>query len=144
MNDPVAPKKKKKKLVTIKKDPENNKFMCEICEVTFSRKKDLKDHKISVHDEKNPFGCNLCDYSCRQRGNLNRHMITAHTGKSFSESLILASTNPQYDKRLFIDLPVQYMKTTSSDHGDNMLCVKIVLNVKTKNNFCAEHVLPMF
>jgi len=54
MTNPVAPKKKKKKLVTIKKDPENNKFICEICEVTFSRKKDLKDHKISVHDEKIP------------------------------------------------------------------------------------------
>ena len=37
------------------------------------------------------------------------------TGKSFSEALILALTNPQYDKRLFIDLPVLYMKTTSSD-----------------------------
>ena len=31
------------------------------------------------------------------------------TGKSFSEALILASTNPQYDKKLFIDLQVQYM-----------------------------------
>ena len=30
----------------------------------------------------------------------------ANTGKSFSEAPILASTNPQYDKRLFIDLPV--------------------------------------
>ena len=38
------------------------------------------------------------------------------TGKSFSEALILASINPQYDKRLFIDLPVLYMKTTSSEH----------------------------
>jgi hypothetical protein len=26
------------------------------------------------------------------------------TGKSFSEALILASTNPKYDKRLFIEL----------------------------------------
>ena len=34
------------------------------------------------------------------------------TGKSFSEALILASTNPQYDKRLLIELPVQHMKTT--------------------------------
>ena len=34
------------------------------------------------------------------------------TGKSLSEAFILTSTNPQYDKRLFIDLPVQYMKTT--------------------------------
>ena len=39
-----------------------------------------------------------------------------NTGKSLLEALILASTNPQYDKRLFIDLPVQYMKTTSSEH----------------------------
>ena len=27
------------------------------------------------------------------------------TGKSFSEALILTSTNPQYDKRLFMELP---------------------------------------
>ena len=38
------------------------------------------------------------------------------TGKSFSEALILASTNPQYDKRLFIELPVQYMKIARSEH----------------------------
>ena len=33
-----------------------------------------------------------------------------------SEALILAATNPQYDKRLFIDLRVHYMKTTSLEH----------------------------
>ena len=38
------------------------------------------------------------------------------TGKSFSEVLILASTNPQYDKRLSIELPVQYMKIPNSEH----------------------------
>ena len=42
------------------------------------------------------------------------------TGKSFSEALILAKTNLKYDKRLFLDLPVQYMKTTSAEHGQNM------------------------
>ena len=31
------------------------------------------------------------------------------TGKSFPEALILASTNPQYDKRLFIELQAQNM-----------------------------------
>ena len=36
-------------------------------------------------------------------------MTKKSTGKSLLEALILASTNPQYDKRLFIDLPVQYM-----------------------------------
>ena len=55
------------------------------------------------------------------------------TGKSLSEALILRSTNPQYDKRLFIDLPVQYMKTTSSEHVvyTNWFCFDI------QNNLCA-------
>ena len=67
------------------------------------------------------------------------------TGKYLSEALILAATNPQYDIRLFIELRVQYMKTTSSEHGENMLCAKIVLNVKTKtkNNLCTQHVLSL-
>ena len=43
------------------------------------------------------------------------------TRKFFSEALILASTNPQYDKRLFIDLRVQYIKIANSEHVENML-----------------------
>ena len=42
------------------------------------------------------------------------------TGKSFSEALILASTNPQEEKRLLIELPVQNMKATSAEHEQNM------------------------
>ena len=42
--------------------------------------------------------------------------LQTNTGKSFSEALILASINPQYDKRLFIELQVQYMKIASSEH----------------------------
>ena len=41
------------------------------------------------------------------------------TGKSISEALIFASTNPQYDNRFFIELPLQYMKIPSSEHGEN-------------------------
>ena len=37
----------------------------------------------------------------------HRRLVGFVTGKSLSESLILGSTNPQYDKRLFIDLSVQ-------------------------------------
>ena len=40
------------------------------------------------------------------------------TGKSFSEALILASTHPQYDKRLFIDLP----GLTRKLQAQSMLC----------------------
>ena len=40
------------------------------------------------------------------------------TGKSLSEALLFAK------------------------HGENMVCTKIVLNVR--NNFCTQHVLPRF
>ena len=64
-----------------------------------------------------------------------------NTGKSLSEAPIFASTNPQYEDRLFIELHVQYLKIPSSEHGEDMLCTKIVPNVR--NNFCTQHVLPM-
>ena len=64
------------------------------------------------------------------------------TGKSLSEARICASTNPQYDDRLFIELQVQYMKIPSSEHGENMLCTEIVFDIQ--NNFFTKHVLSMF
>ena len=51
------------------------------------------------------------------------------TGKSLSEALILASTDPQYDDRLFIELQVQYMEIPSSEHGENLLCTEIVFDI---------------
>ena len=51
----------------------------------------------------------LCNFTGQRHFIQRQFIFTGCTGKS----LILASTNnPQYDKRLFIDLPVQYMKTT--------------------------------
>ena len=64
------------------------------------------------------------------------------TSKSLSEAFIFESTI--YDKRLFIDVPVQYMKTTSSEHEENMLCTQIVFCFDIQNNFCTQHVLLMF
>ena len=54
-------------------------------------------------------------------------ILTFHhiTGKSFSEALFLASTNPQYDKRLFMALPQKIQ-------AQNII------------RTLAEHVLPMF
>ena len=63
------------------------------------------------------------------------------TGKSFSEIsevLIVASTNPQYDKRLFIELPVQYMKTTSSEHDVYINCSEFQ-NIKQKQKTIYVH-----
>ena len=50
-----------------------------------------------------------------------RKIDNRDTGKYLSEALILASTNPQYDDRLFVELRVQYIKIASLEHFENML-----------------------
>ena len=65
-------------------------------------------------------------------------MFKIRTGKSFSEALILASTNPQYDRRLYIPLnyvQVQYMKIASSEHVVYMNCSECQKK-NPKNNLC--------
>ena len=54
--------------------------------------------------------------------------------------------NPQYDKRLSIGLPAQYMKTTSSERQENMFYTQIVFcfSFDIQNNLCTQHVLLMF
>ena len=44
-------------------------------------------------------------------------VMNLSTGKSLSEALIFASTNPQYDDRLFIELQVQYIKNSKLKPG---------------------------
>ena len=63
------------------------------------------------------------------------------TGKSFSEAFIFASTKPQYDKRFFTELQVQYMKISSSEHAVNTNC-SFCFDIQ--NNLCTQHVLAVF
>ena len=70
------------------------------------------------------------------------HCGTLATGKSLSEALIFASTNPQYEDIFFTELQHQYVKIPSLEHGDNMLCTEIDFEIQ--NNLCTQHVLLMF
>ena len=54
-----------------------------------------------------------------------------NTCKSLSETIIFASTNPQYDQRLFIELQVQYMKIPSSNLGREFCVQKWFLTFRT-------------
>ena len=45
------------------------------------------------------------------------YILLVSLGKTLSEALIFASTKPQYENRLFIELQVQYMEIPSSEHG---------------------------
>ena len=53
------------------------------------------------------------------------------TSDSLSEALIFASTKPQYDERLFIELQVQYMKIPSSNLGRTCCVQKLCLTYRT-------------
>ena len=48
-----------------------------------------------------------------------------------SEALIFASTNPQHDNRLFIELQVQYLKIPSSILGRTCCVQKLFLTYRT-------------
>ena len=65
------------------------------------------------------------------------------TGKSLPEALIPGSTNPQYYRRWFIDLSVQYMKTRSSEYVVYTNCFFVfVLAFRTIcTQHCSFHVL---
>ena len=63
--------------------------------------------------------------------NVFQPIWTFDTSKSLSEALIFASTNPQYDDRLFIGLQVQYMKIPSSNLGRTCCVQKLFLTYRT-------------
>ena len=63
-------------------------------------------------------------------GSTNEDM-KSDTGKSLSEALIFALTNPQYDDRLFIELQVPYMKISSSNLGKTRCVQKLFLTFRT-------------
>ena len=66
----------------------------------------------------------ICDV---RQGNVH----CTYAGKSLSEALIFASTNPQYDDRLLIELQVQYMKIPSSNLGRTCCVQKLFLTFRT-------------
>ena len=61
-----------------------------------------------------------------------------------SEALILAPTNPQYEKIFFIELRVQYMKTTSSVHVVHINCSECQNKNKIMYTTCSELVIFMY
>ena len=57
--------------------------------------------------------------------------VASTTGRSLSEALIFASTNPQYDDILFIELQVQCLKIPSSNLGRTCCVQKLFLTFRT-------------
>ena len=75
-----------------------HKIKADICHIF------LKHQQVTNSDTEVAFISNI----------LRKTTEVTGTGKSLLEALIFASTNPQYDNRLFIELQVQHMKIPSS------------------------------
>jgi hypothetical protein len=65
--------------------------------------------------------------------------VGSATGKSLSEALILASINPLYDNRLFIELQEKYKFSTCFVHK----LFRMSKQTK-KTNLCTQHVLNLY
>ena len=57
---------------------------------------------------------------------------------------ILGHVSLRYFANVYVELTGKSLSEVLlfSEHGENMLCTQIVLNVK--NNYCTQHVLPRF
>ena len=90
------------------------------CSPSIFTKKQQKKNLVRWHSYMRK--CALIAILQNDFANAKRHCCTVQcgvvgTGKYLSEALIFPSTNPQYDRKIFIELQVQYMKIVSSEHG---------------------------
>ena len=82
---------------------EGKNYPCDICEKTFTRNRNLNEHKRVVHEGKNIF-CELCGKSQSTKNGLNKHMKIHegqrnykcdYCGKSFFRFCALVKNFPQ-------------------------------------------------
>ena len=108
------------------------KFQCSYCDSKYSQKHNLKAHVKKFHDKNdlNVDSSKAIESSQKMIGENDEYKeeLQEDTGKSLLKALILASTNPQYDKRLFID----FTNSVHENYKVRTCCVHQLLNVKTK------------
>ena len=62
----------------------DKKYLCNICDETFTQKGYLRTHKDSVHEGKK-YPCNICDKHFTEKGHLRRHKDSIHEGIQLKE-----------------------------------------------------------
>ena len=81
----------------------------------------------------------IASFQVDQKGQKHWVFTWSDTGKSLSEARIFASTNPQYNDRLFIVLQVQYMKIPTL--GGHVVYRNCFWHLEQFLYTCSPHVL---
>ena len=58
------------------------KFKCEICHLTFSKRRTYIDH-VNIHEGRKPWVCNICGKSFTQQSTLNKHKLAHVSGPEY-------------------------------------------------------------
>ena len=61
--------------------PTNSYHLCDICETTFSLKRNLKRHKKVIHEGKKLYPCKICQKTFSVTKYLERHISVVHEGQ---------------------------------------------------------------
>ena len=56
----------------------NNEIPCEICNLNFTIREDLRKHIINVHVKRKKFKCDICDAELSQKSSLKKHISRVH------------------------------------------------------------------
>ena len=62
-----------------------NTFKCDICDYSYSEKRDMNRHIASVHEGQKPFNCDICEYKCSLNQQLKQHVTKKHGETNFHQ-----------------------------------------------------------
>ena len=63
------------------------KYPCDICKKELSSKRELQDHKETVHEGKTNNQCKVCGKRYGRERHLRRHILTMHTNIKGRENI---------------------------------------------------------
>ena len=76
---------------------EERKYRCDICNVSFAYKHNLKSHNEAIHEGIKNYACNMCNHEFYQKGDLVKHFEKYHEGEESAPISISKNERDQID-----------------------------------------------
>ena len=109
-----------------------NKYACEICYISFS-KKENRDMHMRTHTGEKPFSCNVCDKRFVHSGDRNKHLRTHSGDKPFSCKVCGKCFSQSNDCN-------RHMKTHLAERFPCSVCSKSFSRADSRNSHMRTHI----